>query len=245
MDGGVPIKAPVAGIAMGLIKDEKGKKVAVLTDIQGLEDFLGDMDFKVAGTKDGITAIQMDIKIKGIDESVLTEALEQARIGRLHILGKMLEVIDKPREELSEYAPKITSFAINPDKIRDVIGSGGKVINQIIAETGVKIDINDEGMVFIATHDSAMAKKAKEIIMALTLEVEAGQVYTGKVVKVMEFGAFVNIAPGKDGMVHISKLSTERVAKVTDVVNEGDKVEVEVIKLDPKGRIDLKLIKKL
>jgi polyribonucleotide nucleotidyltransferase len=243
MDGGVPIKAPVAGIAMGLIKENK--KVGILTDIQGLEDFLGDMDFKVAGTKKGITAIQMDIKIKGINKPIFEEALEQARVGRLFILDKMLEVIDSPREELSEYAPKITSFTINPDKIRDVIGTGGKVINQIIADTGVKIDITDDGMVLIATHDSVMAKKAKEIILALTLEVEVGQKYTGTVVKVMEFGAFVNFAPGKDGMVHISKLSTERVAKVTDVINEGDNVEVEVIKIDPKGRVDLKLLKKL
>ena len=245
MDGGVPIKAPVAGIAMGLIKDDKGKNVAVLTDIQGLEDFLGDMDFKVAGTDKGITAIQMDIKIKGIDEAILTRALEQARIGRIEILGKMLAVIDTPRKSLSEFAPKITSFNIDPDKIREVIGTGGKVINQIIAETGVKIDISDEGVVFIATHDEAMSKKATEIILAIAKDIEPGSKFTGKVVKTLEFGAFVQLAPGKEGMVHISKLSKDRVEKVTDVVNEGDTVEVEVLKLDNKGRIDLKLIQKL
>ena len=244
MDGGVPIKAPVAGIAMGLIKDAKGKKVAVLTDIQGLEDFLGDMDFKVAGTKDGITAIQMDIKIKGIDEDILTRALEQARIGRLSILEKMLNVIPSSRTSLSEYAPKITSFNIDPDKIREVIGSGGKIINQIIDETGVKIDISDEGTVFISTTDEKMAAKAKQIILAIAKEPEVGSVFTGKVVKIMEFGAFVQLAPGKDGMIHISKLSSKRVEKVTDVVKEGDVVTVEVIKLDNKGRVDLKLISK-
>jgi polyribonucleotide nucleotidyltransferase len=245
MDGGVPIKAPVAGIAMGLIKDEKAKEVAILTDIQGLEDFLGDMDFKVAGTKDGITAIQMDIKIKGIDEEILTTALEQARVGRLSILEKMLAVLDTPRKNLSAHAPKITSFNIDPDKIRDVIGTGGKIINQIIAETGVKIDISEEGTVFIATNDADMAERATNIIMAITKEVEAGAKYTGKVVKIMEFGAFVQFAPGKDGMIHISKLSKDRVEKVTDVVNQNDQVEVEVIKVDNKGRVDLKLIKKL
>ncbi|MGD9900950.1 MAG: polyribonucleotide nucleotidyltransferase [Spirochaetales bacterium] len=245
MDGGVPIKAPVAGIAMGLIQDKKSKKVAVLTDIQGLEDFLGDMDFKVAGTKDGITAIQMDIKIKGIDEKILTEALEQARVGRLFILGKMLEVLPEPRKELSPYAPKITSFNINPEKIRDVIGSGGKVINEIIAKTGVKIDISDDGVVSIATHDQAMSDMAKAIILSIAEDPKPGMKYMGEVVRIMDFGAFVNIAPGKDGMVHISKLSDKHVDKVTDVVNLKDKVEVEVIKIDDKGRVDLKLVKKL
>ncbi len=244
MDAGVPIKAPVAGIAMGLIKDEESKKVAVLSDIQGLEDFLGDMDFKVTGTEKGITAIQMDIKIKGIDENILTTALEQARKGRLFILDKMLAVLDKPRAELSKYAPKIITFTINPDKIKDVIGSGGKVINKIIEETGVKIDITDEGKVFIATPDADMAEKAKQIILNIAEDLEVGKIYSGKVVKIMQFGAFVEIAPGKDGMIHISKLSSKRVEKVEDVVNLRDEVEVEVLKIDDKGRVDLKLVSK-
>lgn len=244
MDAGVPIKLPVAGIAMGLIKDEESKKVAVLSDIQGLEDFLGDMDFKVTGTTRGITAIQMDIKIKGIDKAILTTALEQARQGRLYILDKMLAVLPEPRKELSKYAPKIISFSINPDSIKDVIGSGGKTINKIIEETGVKIDITDDGKVFIATPDSEMAEKAKRIILNIAEDLEVGKIYSGKVVRIMQFGAFVEIAPGKDGMIHISKLSTKRVEKVEDVVNIGDEVEVEVIKIDNKGRVDLKLVGK-
>ncbi len=244
MDAGVPIKAPVAGIAMGLIKDTESNKVAILSDIQGLEDFLGDMDFKVTGTEKGITAIQMDIKIKGIDENILTTALEQARAGRMHILGEMLKVIKAPRKSLSKYAPKIISFNIDPDKIRDVIGSGGKVINKIIDETGVKIDIDDDGKVFIATSDEDMARRAKQIILSIAQDLEEGQIYTGKVVRIMQFGAFVEVAPGKDGMIHISKLSSKRVEKVTDVVNIGDMVEVEVIKVDDKGRVDLRLISK-
>ncbi len=246
MDAGVPIKAPVAGIAMGLIKDAEHHKVAVLSDIQGLEDFLGDMDFKVAGTSEGITAIQMDIKIKGIDEEILTKALEQARIGRLFILGKMLDVLPAPRPELSVWAPKIVSFSIDPDKIRDVIGSGGKTINKIIEETGVKIDINDEGTIFIACNDLEAIRKARTIVENIVRDVEVGDVYEGKVVKIMEndkgqFGASVNFAPGKDGMIHISKLSKERVDKVTDVVNVGDIVLVKVIKIDEKHRVDLRL----
>lgn len=244
MDAGVPIKAPVAGIAMGLIKDEQTHKVAVLSDIQGLEDFLGDMDFKVTGTSKGITAIQMDIKIKGIDENILTTALEQARAGRMYIMDKMLAVIDKPRAELSKYAPKIISFNINPEKIKDVIGSGGKMINKIIEETDVKIDITDEGLVFIATPDSEMAEKAKQMILNIAEDLEIGKIYSGKVVKIMNFGAFVEIAPGKDGMIHISKLSSKRVEKVEDVVKVGDEVEVEVLKIDDKGRVDFKLISK-
>ena len=246
MDAGVPIKAPVAGIAMGLIKDAEHHKVAVLSDIQGLEDFLGDMDFKVAGTSEGITAIQMDIKIKGIDEEILTKALEQARLGRLFILGKMLDVLPAPRPELSVWAPKIVSFSIDPDKIRDVIGSGGKTINKIIEETGVKIDINDEGTIFIASNDLEAIRKARTIVENIVRDVEVGDVYEGKVVKIMEndkgqFGASVNFAPGKDGMIHISKLSKERVDKVTDVVNVGDIVLVKVIKIDEKHRVDLRL----
>lgn len=248
MDAGVPIKAPVAGIAMGLVKDEAKNKVQILTDIQGLEDFLGDMDFKVAGTSEGITAIQMDIKIKGIDKEVLTKALEQARQGRLFILNKMSEAIKTPRTQLNEYAPKIVSFSINPDKIRDVIGSGGKTINKIIEDTGVKIDINDEGTIFIASNDAERIEKARAIVEAIVRDVEIGDEYKGTVVKIMEndkgqFGASVNIAPGKDGMIHISKLSRERVEKVTDVVNVGDSVIVKVIKIDEKGRVDLRLEK--
>ena len=244
MDAGVPIKAPVAGIAMGLMKSEDGKKVAILSDIQGLEDFLGDMDFKVAGTAKGITAIQMDIKIKGIDEQILRTALEQARIGRLFILDQMLKVLPAPRKEFNKYAPKVISFNIDPDKIREVIGSGGKVINKIIEDTGVKIDITDDGVVFIATSDSEMAEKAKKTILAIAKDPEVGEEFTGKVVRILDFGAFVEIAPGKDGMIHISKLSKERVEKVTDVVNVDDVVTVKVIKIDDKGRIDLRLIKK-
>ena len=245
MDAGVKIKAPVAGIAMGLIKDTESNRVAVLSDIQGMEDFLGDMDFKVAGTEKGITAIQMDIKIKGIDKNILTTALNQARDGRMHILGIMLDTIKEPRESLSKYAPKIITFNIDPEKISEVIGKGGKVINKIIEETGVKIDIDDDGKVFIATPDEAMAQRAKEIIENIARDIEVGQTYTGKVVRIMQFGAFVELAPNKDGMIHISKLSKDRVDKVTDVVNIGDNVKVSVIKVDDKGRVDLKLVEKL
>ncbi len=245
MDAGVQIKAPVAGIAMGLIKDTNSKKVAVLSDIQGLEDFLGDMDFKVAGTEKGITAIQMDIKIKGIDKEILTTALNQAREGRMHILGIMLDTIAEPRKELSKFAPKIISFNIDPEKIGDVIGSGGKVINKIIDETGVKIDIDDDGKVLIASVDSDKAQRAKEIILSIVGNIEVGATYVGKVVRTMQFGAFVELTPSKDGMIHISKLSDKRVEKVTDVVNIGDTVKVEVIKVDNTGRVDLKLLEKI
>jgi len=245
MDAGVPIKAPVAGVAMGLISTPDKSNVKILTDIQGLEDFLGDMDFKVAGTEAGITAIQMDIKIKGINEQILRTALAQAREGRLEILGKMLAVLPKANEKLSKYAPKIITFDIDPDKIREVIGSGGKVINKIIEDTGVKIDISDAGTVFIASSNEEMAEKAKKIIMSIAKDPEVGDEIEGAVVRIMDFGAFVEIAPGKDGMIHISKLSKDRVEKVTDVVNIDDQVLVKVIKIDEKGRIDLKLIKKL
>ncbi len=245
MDAGVPIKAPVAGIAMGLMKDKDSDKVAVLTDIQGLEDFLGDMDFKVAGTAKGITAIQMDIKIHGIDRNILTTALEQARVGRLEILKKMLAVIKEPRKELSKYAPKIVTFKIDPDKIRDVIGTGGKVINQIIAETGVKIDIKDEGDVFVSSQDQAMIDKAKAMIIAIATDFELNCEYDGKVTRTTQFGAFVEVAPGKEGMIHISKLSKERVEKVEDVVKVGDRVRVKTIKIDERGRVDMKLVEKL
>ncbi len=239
MDAGVPIHAPVAGVAMGLIKDTESDKVVVLTDIQGLEDFLGDMDFKVAGSMNGITAIQMDIKIAGIDRNILETALRQALQGRLFILGKMLECLGQPREELSQWAPKIVRFTINPEKIREVIGPGGKMINKIIAETGVKIDIEDDGRVFISTPDAEAAAKARKIIEGIAKDIEVGEVYTGKVVRIMNFGAFVELLPGKDGMIHISKLDNKRVEKVEDVVNIGDELEVKVNEIDAQGRINL------
>ena len=240
MDAGVKIKAPVAGVAMGLIKDTESDKVVVLTDIQGLEDFLGDMDFKVAGTMNGITAIQMDIKIKGIDKPILQQALKQALEGRLHILGIMLETLPKPREVMSPYAPKIITFTINPDKIRDVIGPGGKMINKIIAETGVKIDIEDDGRVAIATPDEAAAAKARRIIEGIAKDVEVGEVYQGRVVRILSnMGAFIELLPGKDGLLHISKLANERVEKVEDVLNIGDEVEVKVSEIDSQGRVNL------
>ena len=239
MDAGVPIHAPVAGVAMGLIKDTETGKVVVLTDIQGLEDFLGDMDFKVAGTMNGITAIQMDIKIAGIDRDILKTALAQALQGRLHILGIMLETLGQPRDHLSPYAPKIVRFTINPEKIREVIGPGGKMINKIIAETGVKIDIEDDGRVFLSTPDEAAAAKARKIIEGIAKDIEVGDVFTGRVVRIMNFGAFVELAPGKDGMIHISKLANHRVEKVEDVVNIGDELEVKVNEIDAQGRINL------
>ena len=239
MDAGVPIHAPVAGVAMGLIKDVESGKVAVLTDIQGLEDFLGDMDFKVAGSMNGITAIQMDIKIAGIDRTILETALAQALKGRLFILEKMLSCIGEPRKELSKYAPKIVRFTINPEKIREVIGPGGKMINKIIAETGVKIDIEDDGRVFISTPDAEAADKARRIIEGIAKDIEVGEVYTGKVVRIMNFGAFVELLPGKDGMIHISKLANHRVEKVEDVVKIGDTLEVKVAEIDAQGRVNL------
>jgi polyribonucleotide nucleotidyltransferase len=237
MDAGVPIKAPVAGVAMGLIKD--GEHVSILTDIQGMEDHLGDMDFKVAGTAEGITAIQMDIKIAGIDRQILQEALQQAKEGRMFILGKMLEVISEPRPTLSKYAPKIIIININPDKIRDVIGAGGKIINKIIEETGVKIDIEQDGRVFIGSSDEEMIQKARSIIEGIVREVQVGEIYVGTVRRIEKFGAFVELIPGKDGLVHISQLSTERVAKVEDVVAVGDTITVKVTEIDQQGRVNL------
>lgn len=237
MDAGVPIKAPVAGVAMGLIKD--GDQVSILTDIQGMEDHLGDMDFKVAGTSEGVTAIQMDIKIDGIDRNILSEALSQAKEGRMHILGKMMEAIQKPRETLSQYAPKILTMHINPDKIRDVIGAGGKIINKIIEETGVKIDIEQDGRVFISSADQSMNDKAREIIEGIVREVVVGEIYVGKVKRIEKFGCFVEVLPNKEGLVHISQLSTERVAKVEDVVSIGDSITVKVTEIDQQGRINL------
>ena len=237
LDAGVPMKDMVAGIAMGLIKDEED--VVILSDIQGMEDFLGDMDFKVAGTKKGITAIQMDIKISGIDEDILKRALAQARDGRIHILGEMQKVIDKPRESLSPYAPMIMSMQINPDKIREVIGSGGKTINKIIEETGVKIDIDNDGKVAILSNNQEMCLKAKSIIEGIIAEPEVGTVYKGRVTKIMEFGAFVEILPGKEGLLHISQIDKQRVAKVADVLKENDEIEVKLTDIDKQGRLNL------
>ncbi len=239
MDAGVPIKAPVAGVAMGLIKE--GDKFAVLTDILGDEDHLGDMDFKVAGTQDGITALQMDIKIDGITKEIMEVALGQAKEGRLHILGEMTKVIAKPREEMSDYAPRYITFKINPDKIRDVIGKGGATIRAITEETGASIDLSDDGTVKIASVDSAAGKEAQRRIEQLTADVEVGMIYEGRVSKLMDFGAFVNVLPGKDGLVHISQISDERVEKVSDKLKEGDMVKVKVLEIDKQGRIRLSM----
>ena len=237
LDAGVPLKDMVAGIAMGLIKHDD--KVAVLSDIQGMEDHLGDMDFKVAGTENGITAIQMDIKIAGIDEEVLRTALKQAKVGRIHILNEMRKTISEPKPELSKYAPKIVTMNINPDKIRDVIGPGGKIITKIIDETGVKIDIEQTGEVFISGIDAEMIAKAQELINNIVAEAEVGETYTGKVTRIMNFGAFVEILPGKEGLLHISHIAHERVNKVEDVLNVGDEVTVKVTEIDEKGRVNL------
>ena len=237
MDAGVPIKAPVAGVAMGLVKD--GDYFTILTDIQGLEDALGDMDFKVAGTKNGITAIQMDIKIDGINKEIFKQALAQAKRGREHIMGIMLDCISEPRKELSKYAPKITTIHVDPEKISKIIGPGGKTIKKIVEETGAKIDIVEDGHVYIAAVNSEEAAKAIDMINGITAEAEVGKVYTGKVTRLMAFGAFVEILPGKEGLVHISQLSTERVNKVEDVVSVGDEIVVKVTEIDQKGRINL------
>ncbi len=237
MDAGVPISAPVAGIAMGLVKD--GDDYSILTDIQGLEDALGDMDFKVAGTEKGITALQMDIKIEGLSEDILKEALQEAKKARKVILDSMLEVIDKPRPELSPYAPKIITLTIDPEKIRDVIGPSGKQINQIIDETGVKIDIEQDGSVFISSTDEVMNERAKEIIENLVREVEVGEIYLGTVKRIEKFGAFVEIFPGKDGLVHISQLQNKRTNRVEDVVSVGDQIMVKVREIDDQGRVNL------
>jgi polyribonucleotide nucleotidyltransferase len=239
MDAGVKTKAPVAGVAMGLIKD--GDRFAVLTDILGDEDHLGDMDFKVAGTPGGVTALQMDIKIDGITEQIMELALDQAKEARLHILDEMGKVISAPREEMSDYAPRIMLIKINPEKIRDVIGKGGSVIRSICEETGAVIDINDDGTVSIASNDNAAAQAAKARIEEITADVEVNKIYKGKVVKLMDFGAFVNILPGRDGLVHISQISEERVDNVSDHLSEGDSVEVKVLEVDKQGRIRLSM----
>ena len=237
MNAGVPIKAPVAGIAMGLVNE--GEHFTVLTDIQGMEDALGDMDFKVAGTAKGITAIQMDIKIHGLSREILLAALQQAQKGRMFILGKMAECIDKPAEHLSPYAPKIITLTIPVDRIRDVIGSGGKIINKIISETGVKMDVEEDGHVYIATPDEEAAQRAKKWVEELTHEVQVGETYLGKVTRLRKFGVFVEILPGKEGMVHVSQLATRRVEKPEDVVHEGDEIMVKDTEIDDKGRINL------
>ena len=237
MDAGVPIKAPVAGIAMGLIKE--GDKVIILSDILGLEDHLGDMDFKVTGTSKGITALQMDMKIEGITIDTMRTALNQAREGRLHILGKMLEALAEPRKSLNPFAPRIISMQINPDKIKDVIGSGGKVIRSIVEQTGAKIDIEDNGTINIASSDEAAANKAKEIIRGICQDAEVGKLYMGKVRKIMDFGAFVEIFPGTDGLLHISQISEQRLEKVTDALKEGDEILVKVLEIDRQGKIRL------
>jgi len=237
MDAGVPIKSAVAGIAMGLVTREG--RYAILTDIQGVEDALGDMDFKVAGTADGITALQMDIKIKGLSREMMAQALGQAREARLFVLRKMLEVIPEPRKEMSPFSPRITTIQINPDKIRDVIGPGGKVIRKIVEETGAQIDVEDDGKIFIASSDQDSARKAIDWIKSLTDEVEVGRIYRGKVVRIMPFGAFVEVLPNQDGLVHISRLTDHRVERVEEVVNLGDEIMVKAIEIDGQGRLNL------
>jgi polyribonucleotide nucleotidyltransferase len=239
MDAGVPIKAPVAGVAMGLVKEDDD--YSVLTDILGDEDHLGDMDFKVAGTENGITALQMDIKIQGITKEIMEIALKQAKDARLHILGEMNKVIDSSRTDMSEWAPTITSFKIDPDKIRDVIGKGGAVIRGITEETGASIDIDQDGTVKVASVDGASGREAVKRIELITAEVEVGKIYDGKVARLMDFGAFVTILPGKDGLVHISQISEERVEKVSDKLSEGDEVKVKVLEVDRQGRVRLSM----
>ena len=237
MNAGVPIKRPVSGVAMGLVKE--GDKYTILTDIQGMEDALGDMDFKVAGTSEGVTAIQMDIKVAGIDREILSSALQQAKRGRAFILVKMLECIDKPADDLSPYAPRVETIKIKTDKIREVIGTGGKVVKKIIDETGVQIDIHEDGNIFISSVDADGMKRAKQMIEDIVREVEVGEIYNGKVTRLMKFGAFVEVLPGKEGLCHISQLANHRVEQVEDVVQVGDQLQVKVVEIDDKGRINL------
>jgi polyribonucleotide nucleotidyltransferase len=238
MDAGVPITAPVAGISCGLVTE--GEEWLTMVDIQGLEDFFGDMDFKVAGTKQGITAIQMDIKIDGLTPAIIKKALEQTRDARFYILDEvMLKCIDKPREDVNQYAPKMIITKINPDKIREVIGSGGKVIQKIVADTGAQIDIEDDGRIFISAVDKEAAYKALKTIEGIALDPQVGTIYMGKVTRLMNFGAFVEFAPGKEGLVHISKLDNKRVEKVEDVVSPGDEILVKIVEIDKQGRINL------
>jgi len=240
MDAGVPIKAPVAGVAMGLIMDAEGD-YAVLTDIQGIEDHLGDMDFKVAGTAEGITALQMDIKIEGINEEIMETALQQAHDARIGILAQMNAVISQSRNEVSENAPSMATIKIDPDKIRDVIGKGGATIRKICEDTGASIDLDDDGTVRIYAEDKAAAKKAIDTVLAITAEAEIGKLYKGKVVRIADFGAFVNIMPGTDGLVHISQIVQERVNNVRDFLNEGDDVIVKVLDIDNRNRVKLSI----
>jgi len=237
MDAGVPIKNPVAGIAMGLIKE--GEKVIILTDILGLEDHLGDMDFKVTGTEDGITAFQMDVKISGVSRQIMEQALEQARHGRLHILGKMAEALAGPRDNLATHAPRIYNMKIKTDKIRDVIGTGGKVIRGIIEQTGVKINIDDDGNINIASADETAAQKAMDIIKGIIAEAELRRLYMGKVKRIMDFGAFVEILPGKEGLLHISEIENYRIKQVEDVLKIGDEIEVKLLRIEPQGKMVL------
>ncbi|ALQ93959.1 polynucleotide phosphorylase/polyadenylase [Xylella fastidiosa] len=239
MDAGVPVKAPVAGIAMGLVKE--GERFVVLSDILGDEDHLGDMDFKVAGTSEGVSALQMDIKIEGITEEIMRQALQQAKVGRLHILGEMDKALAAPRAELSDYAPRLLTIKIHPDKIRDVIGKGGSTIQAITKDTGTQIDIQDDGTIIIASVNNAAAREAKCRIEQITSDVEPGRIYEGKVAKIMDFGAFVTILPGKDGLVHVSQISSERVERVGDKLKEGDVVRVKVLEVDKQGRIRLSI----
>jgi polyribonucleotide nucleotidyltransferase len=237
MDAGVPVTAPVAGIAMGLIKE--GEHVRVLSDILGDEDHLGDMDFKVAGTSEGVTSLQMDIKISGVNRDIMRQALHQAREGRLHILGIMNGTLASARTNVSGHAPRITTIKVKPDKIREIIGPGGKVIRGIIEATGVKMDVEDDGTVTIASSDAAASQKAIEMVQRIAAEAEIGKIYKGTVRKIVEFGAFVEILPGTDGLVHISQLAPQRVNKVTDVLKEGDEVMVKVLEIDRQGKIRL------
>jgi len=239
MDAGVPIKAPVAGIAMGLIKE--GDAFAVLSDIVGDEDHLGDMDFKVAGSETGITALQMDIKIDGITSEIMHAALEQAKAGRLHILGEMNKVLSSTREEMSDFAPRIITFKIDPSKIREVIGKGGATIRGITEQTGANVDLTDDGTINVSSVDKAAGEAAKKIIEEITAEVEVGKIYEGKVARLMDFGAFVTILPGKDGLVHISQITNEHVDKVSDKLSEGDVVKVKVLEIDRQGRVRLSM----
>jgi len=239
MDAGVPLSAPVAGIAMGLIKDDS--RYAVLSDILGDEDHLGDMDFKVAGTAEGVTALQMDIKIDGITEEIMSAALDQAKEGRLFILGEMNKVLAAPREELSQHAPRFITIKIHPEKIAAVIGKGGSVIRALTEETGATIDIGDDGVIKIASSDRVAGEEARKRIEQITADVEVGTIYEGKVIKIMDFGAFVNILPGKDGLVHISQISENRVQNVADELSEGQMVKVKVLEVDKQGRIRLSM----
>jgi polyribonucleotide nucleotidyltransferase len=239
MDAGVPLSAPVAGIAMGLIKE--GDRFAVISDILGDEDHLGDMDFKVAGSATGITALQMDIKIDGITAEIMKTALAQAKVGRLHILDEMNKALAVSRSEMSDFAPRIITFKIDPSKIREVIGKGGATIRSITEQTGASIDLTDDGIVKVASVDKAAGEEAKRLILEITAEVEVGKIYEGKVIRLMDFGAFVAIMPGKDGLVHISQISDERVEKVSDRLNEGDMVKVKVLEIDKQGRVRLSI----